>query len=185
VRISRAFAFVDLCGFTTFTENHGDREAVAVLAQLRAVLRDELVGTGVRVTKWLGDGALLCSSDTGALLTCCIAVRDRLEAEGRLRLRAGITAGQVVRFEDDDYVGAVLNSAARLCDVARPGQVLATVEAAAGAAGQVATRPVGDVLLRGMRHPLAAVALAACASRPVIARADVSRPSRCASRPCP
>jgi hypothetical protein len=30
VRVDRAFAFVDLCGFTAFTDRHGDEQVVLV-----------------------------------------------------------------------------------------------------------------------------------------------------------
>ena len=30
MRVERTFAFVDLCGFTRFTDTHGDEEAVDV-----------------------------------------------------------------------------------------------------------------------------------------------------------
>ena len=39
MRVARTFAFVDLSGFTQFTDLHGDDEAVAVLSQFRAALR--------------------------------------------------------------------------------------------------------------------------------------------------
>ena len=39
MRVARTFAFVDLSGFTQFTDIHGDDEAVAVLSQFRAALR--------------------------------------------------------------------------------------------------------------------------------------------------
>ena len=59
MRVVRCFAFLDLCGFTAYTEEQGDARAVEVLAQLRAVLRAEAEDKGVRVTKWLGDGVML------------------------------------------------------------------------------------------------------------------------------
>ena len=43
MRVERSFAFVDLCGFTRFTDAHGDEQAVAVLTRFRAaVARDRL-----------------------------------------------------------------------------------------------------------------------------------------------
>ena len=59
MRVARTFAFVDLSGFTQFTDLHGDDEAVAVLSQFRAALRATASDIGVRVAKWLGDGAML------------------------------------------------------------------------------------------------------------------------------
>ena len=56
MRVRRYFAFVDLCGFTRFTEVHGDEEAVAVLTGFRTLVRFIASEHGVRVAKWLGDG---------------------------------------------------------------------------------------------------------------------------------
>jgi class 3 adenylate cyclase len=124
MRVVRTFAFLDLCGFTTHTEEHGDAAAVAVLARLRALLRAEAEGHGVRVTKWLGDGAMLSGIDRNAVLDCTSRVRDQIRAEGTLALRAGIAGGPVIMFEGDDYIGASVNLAARLCGAAAPGQIL-------------------------------------------------------------
>ena len=56
MRVRRYFAFVDLCGFTRFTEVHGDEEAVSVLTGFRTLVRYIASEHGVRVAKWLGDG---------------------------------------------------------------------------------------------------------------------------------
>jgi adenylate cyclase len=124
VRVERTFAFLDLCGFTAYTDANGDDAAIAVLAHLRAALRASAEHSGVRVTKWLGDGAMVCGVEPGATIECAETVRDRVGAEGPLLLRGGIAAGKVVIFEGDDHVGAAVNVSARLCDQARPGELL-------------------------------------------------------------
>ena len=40
VRVERCFAFVDLCGFTAFTEHFGDERTVVVLASFRTRVRE-------------------------------------------------------------------------------------------------------------------------------------------------
>jgi adenylate cyclase len=124
VRVERTFAFLDLCGFTAYSESRGDDAAIAVLARLRATLRESAEHAGVRVTKWLGDGAMVCGVEPGATIECAEAVRDRVGAEGPLLLRGGIAAGKVVIFEGDDHVGPAVNVSSRLCDRARPGELL-------------------------------------------------------------
>jgi adenylate cyclase len=124
VRVERTFAFLDLCGFTAYTEASGDDAAIAVLANLRATLRAAAECRGVRIAKWLGDGAMVCGVEAGPTLECAEAVRDTVTASGPLALRGGIASGEAVVFEGDDYVGAAVNTAARLCDQARPGELL-------------------------------------------------------------
>src|SRR6266700_1938867 len=77
MRVLRYFAFVDLCGFTRFTEVHGDQEAVAVLTGFRSLVRDIASEHGVRVAKWLGDGAMFVSTDGPALAAALIALDRR------------------------------------------------------------------------------------------------------------
>ena len=69
MRVQRCFAFVDLCGFTAFTEHQGDERTVVVLASFRTRVREIAARRGVRVAKWLGDGAMLSSEDTQAVVS--------------------------------------------------------------------------------------------------------------------
>jgi adenylate cyclase len=124
VRVERTFAFVDLCGFTAYTDASGDDAAIAVLAHLRATLRAAAERRGVRIAKWLGDGAMISGVEAGPTLECAEAVRDTVTVSGPLALRGGMASGEAVVFEGDDYVGAAVNMAARLCDQARPGELL-------------------------------------------------------------
>ncbi len=124
MRVRRCFSFLDLCGFTAYTEARGDKEAVAVLASLRATLRASCEDHGVRVTKWLGDGVMLSGLEAQDVVACSAEVRDVVGREGVLPLRGGICVGEVIMFEGDDYVGAPVNVAARLCAVAAPDEVL-------------------------------------------------------------
>src|SRR3954463_7950406 len=101
MRVTRTFCFLDLCGFTPFTDAYGDQEAVAVLGHLRAVLRAQAEDSGVRVTKWLGGGAMLSGVAPAGVIGCAAAVRDVLQSDGRLALRGGICQGKVIMFEGD------------------------------------------------------------------------------------
>lgn len=133
VRVERCFGFVDLCGFTAFTERFGDEQSVVVLARFRTMLREIAARRGVRVAKWLGDGAMLSSADTEAVVAMVLEASWRMSQPGEgvpMRLRAGLAQGAVVMFEGDDYIGRATNAASRLCDAAAPGETLATREVA-------------------------------------------------------
>jgi class 3 adenylate cyclase len=108
---------VDLCGFTAFTDRHGDEQVVLVLAQLRTALRESAARRGVRVVKWLGDGAMLSSTMIDAITALTVEMDQRMaEAIPSLAVRAGLAFGPVIMFEGDDYIGRSVNLAARLCD---------------------------------------------------------------------
>jgi adenylate cyclase len=159
MRVRRTFCFLDLCGFTSFTDEHGDQQAVAVLGHLRAVLRAEAENHGVRVTKWLGDGAMLSGVDAGPVIRCAAAVRDVLQSDGRLALRGGICEGKVIMFEGDDYIGAAVNVAARLCTQAVEGQLLLAGGTGSSVPDELAAVALGEIAVPGVSQPVEVLAI--------------------------
>jgi adenylate cyclase len=157
MRVRRYFAFVDLCGFTRFTEVHGDEEAVAVLNGFRTLVREVASEHGVRVAKWLGDGAMFVSTDGPALATALIELDRRASEAVDLPIRAGVSGGDVILFEGDDYIGNPVNLAARLSDAAAPGEVLATADMAEFVPEGGAVRSVEPRAIPGFMQPVAIV----------------------------
>lgn len=165
MRVTRAFAFIDLCGFTAFTECHGDDVAVWVLAELRAGLREIAARRGVRVAKWLGDGAMLSSTSTVSLVAMTVEIRHRLRGTiPGLSVRVGMAAGPVIMFEGDDYIGRAVNVASRICDEAAPDQVLATWTVAREVPTWVTLGDVGAVDLKGFTDLVEVVSVDVAAS---------------------
>jgi adenylate cyclase len=166
MRVERCFAFVDLSGFTAFTEHHGDERTVAVLTAFRGRVREIAARRGVRVTKWLGDGAMLSSADTGAVVAMVVEMADRIPAEVPLGIRAGLATGAVIMFEGDDYIGRAANVASRLCDLAETGQTLATREVTSGAPRWVAPGPFEAIPVPGLDRPVEAATLSIAEGEP-------------------
>jgi class 3 adenylate cyclase len=159
MRVERSFAFVDLCEFTAFTEHFGDERTVVVLASFRTRIREIAARRGVRVTKWLGDGAMLSSVDTQAVSALVLELGRTMGADIPLELRAGLARGPVIMFEGDDYIGRAINVASRLSDVARPGEVLATREVASHAPRWVGVAEIRSYQAQGFDRPLEAAVL--------------------------
>lgn len=131
MRVERSFSFVDLCGFTRYTDTHGDDAAVDVLTRFRACVRETASEHGVRVGKWLGDGAMFVSMSGPQLVEMILSLSHHADGlDMRLPLRAGMSSGGVILFEGDDYIGGPVNLAARLCDAAEPHELLASAELA-------------------------------------------------------
>lgn len=154
--VDRSFAFVDVCGFTAFCDRHGERAAIEVLTGFRSATREVVGRRGVRVAKWLGDGVMLVGTSPSPLVASVVELVGRSRAIG-VDTHAGISVGPVLMFEGDDYVGRTVNLAARLCDVAGPGEVLgAGIGEAlphwvrAGASRSVAVSGIGTV--QGVLH---------------------------------
>ncbi len=123
-RVLRSFAFIDLSGFTRFTDSEGDDAAVGVLMEFRQRVREIAARRGVRIAKWLGDGAMLVAVEAEPLTEAIVDMEHAFEDQP-LALRAGLSSGPVILFEGDDYIGRAVNLAARLCSLADPGEVIA------------------------------------------------------------
>jgi adenylate cyclase len=160
MRVDRCFGFVDLCGFTAFTERYGDEHTVVVLANFRTKLREIAARRGVRITKWLGDGAMLSSPEGEPLVALVIELAARTDPRAvPLQIRGGLAQGPVIMFEGDDYIGRAINIAARLCDAASPGQVLCTREVVALAPPWVAAGEPFPYEMQGFDRPIDACRL--------------------------
>jgi class 3 adenylate cyclase len=155
MRVGRGFAFVDLSGFTSFTDANGDEEASRILTGVRAAVREVSSRRGVRVAKWQGDGAMFVSVEPRPLLETVLEIEAKVDkASSPMRLRGGITFGHVILFEGDDHIGSAVNLAARLCDVAAPHEMLVGCELEAHIPAWAAFHPVEPVDVRGFAHPV-------------------------------
>ncbi len=121
--VFRGFAFLDLCAFTEFTEAAGNQAANAELRRLRLLCRGVCSHRGVRISKWLGDGVMLVGVDPVETLAAAVELTGRYR-DLPLELRGGLACGEALMLEADDYAGRPVNLAARLCSLARPGEVL-------------------------------------------------------------
>ncbi len=157
-RVHRTFAFVDLCGFTDFVDEHGDDGAVQELQILRAAVREVTPLFGVRVEKWLGDGLMLVGVDSEPLVGAALAIEQRHHKAGQLELRGGVASGAVILLEGDDYVGRAVNLASRLCDIAEPGCLLASTYDLE-LPEWVAAEAHAPVMVKGMAEEVAVVSL--------------------------
>ena len=160
MRVERTFAFIDLCGFTAFTEAEGDERAVALLSDFRACVRQVSSDHGVRVAKWLGDGAMFVAVDDGEPLVSAVLEVERHfdEIQAPLALRAGMARGPVILFEGDDYIGTAVNLASRLCDIAQPHEVLAT-PSITNVPDEVIVEPGGPVKIPGFPRRIPVIKL--------------------------
>jgi adenylate cyclase len=157
-RVRRTFAFVDLCGFTDFTDDHGDEAAVHELQILRSIVREVTPLFGVRVEKWLGDGVMIVGVEADALVGAAMAIELRHTRQGHLPLRGGIAGGDVLLLEGDDYIGRAVNLASRLSDIAGPGELFACADGLELPEWVVAAERE-PVIVKGLQEPVRIVSL--------------------------
>lgn len=149
-----ALLFVDIADSTMLYERSGNATAAAltqrVLAHLRRLVEEHRGG----VIKSLGDGLLAAfpHCDDSARTACAmIGIQDQYG----LRLRIGIHFGSVIEGIGDLY-GDACNVAARVQQIARPGEILATQALVDGLSPDLRgrTKPLSNVTMKGKTAPI-------------------------------
>ncbi|MGH2754318.1 MAG: adenylate/guanylate cyclase domain-containing protein [Actinomycetota bacterium] len=121
--------FVDVAGFTAFTEEMGDENAIALLSELDGLTgRATKAGRGKCVKK-LGDGYLLAFPSASQAVRAAVSLRDRALTKRAsdqgfpLPLRLAVHAGEPL-VEQDDLLGHDVNLTARLLDYTDPDEIV-------------------------------------------------------------
>jgi adenylate cyclase len=150
-RVRVAIAFADLAGYTRFTEEEGEEEALSSVERFVEGVTHTLP-EDARVVKTIGDEVMVVGTDVGALVDWAVGFVGMVEERPEPRL--GINYGSTL-YRDGDYFGREVNLASRVVARARGGEVLVTdsvVEAVSGAA-HLRFEAIGDVKLKGFDEP--------------------------------
>jgi adenylate cyclase len=154
-----AIVFTDIVGFTEFTAARGDADAVALLDRQDRIVRGALPERA-RLVKELGDGLMLWFPLAEPALTTCLDLLDEFagasDDASPLWVRMGMHWG-CPTHRGDDLVGHDVNLAARIVDVAGPGELLASenVRAAVGdGLAGLQLEELGPVVMRGIPRPV-------------------------------
>ncbi len=170
--------FCDLRGFTGFTESADAEDVMALLRDYHAAIGEKINEYSGTLERYAGDGVMVVFNDpvpvdNPALKAVLMALEMR-EVIGALTEKwrrlghdigfgIGIAHGfatlGTIGFEGRfDYaaIGTVSNVASRLCDEAKPGQILISPRVLMAVEDAVTVEPVGEFTLKGIRRPLAA-----------------------------
>jgi class 3 adenylate cyclase len=125
----RTILFTDIEGSTRLTQQIGDARAMAVLRIHDQIVREALQSNVGSEVKHTGDGLMAAFRSVTAAIRTALEVQRRLDesmtvGSRPLQVRIGIAAGEPVA-EGDDLFGAAVQLAARLCQRAEPGTILA------------------------------------------------------------
>jgi GAF domain-containing protein len=170
--------FCDLRGFTGFTESADAEDVMALLRDYHAAVGELIIKYSGTLERYAGDGVMVVFNDPvpvekPALQAVLMALETRdaigalTEKWGRLGHDIGFGIGiahgfatlGTIGFEGRfDYaaIGTVSNVASRLCDEAKPGQILISPRVLMAVEDAVTVEPVGEFVLKGIRRPLAA-----------------------------
>ncbi|HET8863581.1 MAG TPA: adenylate cyclase regulatory domain-containing protein [Solirubrobacterales bacterium] len=138
--------FIDLTGFTRYTEEEGDLEALDVVENFVETVEATLPPEATLV-KTIGDEVMVVSPDPASLTEWAVGLLDRFPQ--RPRPRVGIHYANAV-YRDGDYFGTHVNLVHRVVGRAHAGEVLVT-DAVTGSLEErgLSCEAIGEVNLKG------------------------------------
>ena len=152
--------FTDMQSSTALTQRLGDAKAQEVRRAHNDIVRSALSANGGSEIKHTGDGIMASFPSTSGALECAIAIQRGVEEhkqehpDSPLGIYIGLNAGEPIA-EDDDLFGTSINLAARICDHAERGQILASNVIRELAAGKdFLFSDLGETELRGFEDPV-------------------------------
>lgn len=175
--------FVDLRGFTAFTESSEPEDVMQVLGEYHQVLGRVVVDFNGTLERFSGDGIMIFFNDPMELdnpawqaVRMAIAMQEQFRTLDRewaqrgfsLSMGIGIAQGYAtigaIGFEgrrDYGAIGTVTNLAARLCDKAAGGQILVSRRVYSAVNHLALSEPIGALELKGFSKPIPAYAVLA------------------------
>jgi len=168
--------FLDLRGYTAFTEAYGADVVMQVLGEFHAAMGELIMAFGGTLERFAGDGLMIFFNDpieipdpAGTAMAMCVKMQQRFvelqalwESRGySLAMGIGLAKGQAtiggIGFEgrrDYGAIGRVTNLAARLCGEAKGGQILLSAEVAQASQAGIAVEAVAALTLKGFASPV-------------------------------
>ncbi|MBI5209194.1 MAG: FIST C-terminal domain-containing protein [Elusimicrobia bacterium] len=130
-----AFLFMDVKGFTSFSEEHEAAEVVRRLNEIFGPAADVIYSCGGDVDKYIGDCIFAAFRDAGAAVQAGLRILrllTDLKARGSpFTVRVGVNAGRAVRANvgsglrrEYTFIGDAVNLAQRLESACTPGKLL-------------------------------------------------------------
>jgi adenylate cyclase len=150
-QVTVTLCFIDLTGFTRYTEEEGDLGALDVVENFIETVESTLPPEAT-IVKTIGDEVMVVSPDAAALTEWAVELLRRLPE--RPQPRVGIHFGEAV-YRDGDYFGGQVNLAHRVTGRALAGEVLVTDRVCDAIAGRdnLVLEPIGQVNLKGFPSP--------------------------------
>ena len=170
--------FCDLRGFTGFSESSDPEDVMALLAEYHAAIGKIIIKYSGTLERYAGDGVMVIFNDPvpveNPALQAVLMALDMRVAIGSLiekwrdlghdlgfgiGIAHGFATLGTIGFEGRrDYaaIGTVSNVASRLCDEAKPGQILISPRVRQAVEKGVTVEAVGEFALKGIRRPMTA-----------------------------
>ena len=171
--IEATVAFIDICSFTTISENESPDTVVKLLNSYFDVMVKEIIAQDGFIDKFIGDAIMAVFRGDFHLdrtIEACLAVRKKIEAlpntTGDIfftpRVSIGINSGEMISGNigsadlkrlDYTVIGDVVNTAQRLQSEAQPGQIIINESSYQKIKESFNCKPVGKVNLKHKAEP--------------------------------
>jgi class 3 adenylate cyclase len=170
--------FLDLRGFTAFSETADPEEVMGVLHQYHGEMGRVIMAHNGTIGHFAGDGIMIFFNDPIAIenpAQVAVSMAVRMQADFArltriwkkrgydLHMGIGIAQGYAtlgtIGFEgrfDYGAIGSVANLASRLCSHAKASQILVSQKVFGFIEEQVTAEPLGELSLKGFHKPVPA-----------------------------
>ena len=172
--VEATVAFIDICSFTTISENETPDRVVSLLNNYFDVMVKEIIAENGLVDKFMGDAVLAVFRGEYHLdraLDACLAIRKKIaelpEEAGTTSFKAqvsiGVNSGEMISGNigsatlkrlDYTVIGDTVNTAQRLQTAATNGQILIPEHCYEKIQQSFQCEKVGEVSLKNKAHPV-------------------------------
>ncbi|MBU9888883.1 MAG: hypothetical protein KTQ49_03310 [Candidatus Omnitrophica bacterium] len=123
--------FVDMQGYTSLTSRQTREENQLLVREIREFIDRHAQSKHGRLVKSMGDGFLITFESPTDAINCGVAIQEEMRRRNAsilneshlLRLRVGISTGEVSIDEKEDVYGEAVNIAARIEKFCEPNEV--------------------------------------------------------------
>jgi class 3 adenylate cyclase/FixJ family two-component response regulator len=167
-------AFIDICSFTSISENETPDKVVKLLNEYFDLMAKEIIQQKGIIDKFIGDAIMAVFKGPYHLdrtVDCCLAIRDAItklpafagETGFKPQVSIGINSGEMVsgnigsstlRRLDYTVIGDTVNVAARLQSAAKIGQILITDKNYLKIKESFVCNEIGPITLKNKEMPI-------------------------------
>ncbi len=172
--VEGSVAFIDICSFTTISENEDPDTVVKLLNSYFDVMVKEILAQNGHIDKFIGDAIMAVFRGDYHLdraVDACLAVRTQIETLPKLtsnvsflpRVSIGINSGEMIsgnigsanlRRLDYTVVGDTVNIAQRLQSIAKDSQIAITDTCYQKIKESFNCKPIGEMSLKNKANPM-------------------------------
>src|SRR6187549_3954395 len=172
--VNATIAFIDICSFTTISENESPDIVVKLLNKYFDVMVKEIIAQGGYIDKFMGDAVMAVFRGDYHLdraIDACLSVRKKVaelpNESGNIfftpKVSIGINSGEMISGNigsatlkrlDYTVIGDVVNVAQRLQTIAKEGQIIINESSYEKVKESFNCNKVGEVSLKNKSHPV-------------------------------